>query len=155
MSVELRNLIRGIAADHPHDGPHELAKHVAAQTPPESLDGFYEEALAMVVAAFLGTQRRQALDGPTDSGPNKSAKLGQRRNWWKSVLSSRVPVEGGWKPLGECGVAELQQCVALREEHIAGMRAQIDNFYYLIELLGRHGVDTVADLPAQTSWRTK
>lgn len=159
MINELHLLIRDVAAQYPNQGPHDLAVHVAKLTPEHDLPAFYQEALTTVVRDILGQDRRVALSGPkitqqTTSTPQyRSAKIAQRRTWWAGVLASRVHTGGGnWLNVAACGRKELAYCIEERQTQIDGFLKQIGNFERLIDLLNRHAVDTVADLPEQTDW---
>lgn len=151
MSAELNALIRVVAAEHPQSDIRELARFVAKMTPQESVMGFYTEALVGLVGEVIGQERRDAFNGPERKG--RSAKLDDRRSWWKELLASRVHVGGGeWLCIADCTGAELDFCIEERRSQIAGFERQITNFERLISLMVKHGAKTVKDLPAQSSW---
>jgi len=54
---------------------------------------------------------------------------------------------GKWKPLGECGVDELDYCIAERRDQVGALLGQIAKYEVIRDALVAHGVDTVAELP--------
>lgn len=159
MSAELRSLIRKHAAALPDADPREIAKHVAADTRRADLPGFFEEVLSGYVAGFLRGSRNSMLDkvgepwtpSPPSSKPrpaNASPKLRDIRDGFARLCSERVHIgHSQWKTLGECGLAELNFCIAEREQEIIGVQAQIENYLRLVALLKKHKVKTIAQLP--------
>lgn len=148
---ELRELVRQVAADHPHADPREIARHVAKLTPADTVMSFYADALVPIVREVLIGQRTTALSAALSpskpDAPAKSAKLAQRRDWWAEMLGSRVHTDDGWKVLGDCTSDDLRYCIRERQTDIARVQAQIVHFETLLGLMDAHHVAYVRELP--------
>lgn len=82
----------------------------------------------------------------------RSAKVDGIRDWWAEMLRSRVHVgAAGWLPLGQCGVKELEFAERERRDHAAKEVQRARMYLALRELLDKHEVATVADLPADAA----
>lgn len=84
-----------------------------------------------------------------DHRPNRSAKVAGIRDWWSDMLASRVHVgDKQWKPLGECGVKELQFAETERRDQAERHLKTAKMYLRLRQLLDEHEVSTVAELPS-------
>lgn len=149
MSSELSGLVRAVAADYPEADPRELARHLAKETPPRQVMDFYVEALVPIVRHALIDERSAAMSNALSPRPSgRSAKLAEIRDWWAEMLAARVHVgESRWMCLGDCGVDELQFCVAERMWTVERIEAQIAQYDRLLTLLRKHKAARVRDLP--------
>jgi len=145
--INLRELIRAVAADMPGDAnPSDIAEKVDGQLSTQDRKSLFVSLLSYEVASVLRVERRHAFAGRTPP-PAKSAKLTQRRSWWESMCESRVHVgRGEWKQLGSCTVDDLQFCIDERRQQIAQLNGQIVNFTALLDALELRGVETVSEL---------
>lgn len=138
-------LVRTVMAEFPDATPHKLAQLVAERTDPVDLCNFYATALESYVADRVRLSRNTTLN----SKQGRSAKQEQRREWWAQMLVEKVHIGSGvWKPLGQCGVDDLDFCIAEREQQISKLSSQIQKYQMIRDAVVSHGVDTVADLPA-------
>lgn len=81
--------------------------------------------------------------------PNRSAKVAGIRDWWTEMLAARVHVgESRWKPLGECGVKELEFAERERRAQAERHLTNAKMYLRLRQLLDEHEVSTVAELPS-------
>jgi hypothetical protein len=151
----LNKLIQDIAAKHPEADNATVVNLVADETSSRELRDYYRMALLPVVTAMFGARRRDAFL-PTDS-PNvnvgDSAKVEQRRQFdWNRLLEQRVGVQGGDKAIGDCDLEDLQYAATYRRNLAKGNLAQAENFDRLANLLEKHRVSTVRELPRQDDW---
>lgn len=78
----------------------------------------------------------------------RSAKVEGIRDWWAELLASRIAVGANMmKPLGDCGVADLEYAENIRRDHAAREIAHAKLYLRLRMLLDEHHVATVAELP--------
>lgn len=143
-SSSLSDLVRQVAAEHPNAHPHKIAILVAELVPEELLRDYLASVLERVVADVLRANRNAALN----SKQGRSPKVEQRRSWWQRILRERVHVgDSVWKPLGECGIADFDFCIAEREDQIGALQEQITKYRTIRDAMIAHGVETAADLP--------
>jgi hypothetical protein len=100
------------------------------------------------------TQAETAVSGPTSPPPKQefrpSPKVTGIRNYnWTRMLRKKVHTENGHKPIGDCDENDLKFCIEVRRKHIADVQHRTTSYEKLIELLHKHNVSTVGDLPAQ------
>ena len=140
----LTGLIREVVSENPEVPSYKLAQMVAERTELDDLRQFYAIALEPLIADRIRIDRNATLN----SKQGRSAKLQQRRSWWQRVLLQRVHVgDSKWKPLGECGVDELEFCIGERREQVGALLGQIAKYEIIRDALIAHKVDKVADLP--------
>lgn len=144
--MELRPLIRAVAADMPDDAtPRDIADKVAASVPECDVRRFFAESVVELVRDTINFGRQKSLSNVVQN--NGSAKLAQRRDWWTQMLAERVHIgDGTWKVLAQCTTADLGLCIAERQGQIAAINGQIANFETLIAAMKKHRVKAVADL---------
>ena len=139
----LNALVREVVLEYPDAHAHKLARIVSERTDADQLQEFYASALEPMIADRI----RQDRNATMNSKQGRSAKVEKRRSWWARMLRERVHCEDGWKPLGECGIDDLDFCITERREQIGALMGQIGKYEVIRDALVAHGVDTVADLP--------
>lgn len=91
-------------------------------------------------------QTERLADAPRPR--QRSAKVDGIRNWWSELLASRITVGmNEMKPLGRCGVADLEYAENIRRDHAEREIKHAKMYLRLRMLLDEHMVATVAELP--------
>ena len=139
-------LIRDVINTTSLTDPRAIAEQVATSTPEQHLRAAFESLLVEHVRSILGQQRNKALSAATRQGA--SAKLRGRRDWWASVLESRLYVgAGNWRMLGDCTATDLQFAAKQRREDAEREMGRARTYDTLRSALRVHRVATVAELP--------
>ena len=140
----LTALIREAVTEHPEAHAHKLARIVAERTDASQLQEFYALALEPLVSDIIRMDRNATMN----SKQGRSSKVERRRSWWARMLTERVHVgDAKWKPLGDCGVDDLDFCISERRDQVGALLGQIAKYETIRDAVITHGVDTVADLP--------
>ena len=141
---ELTTLIREVVSQNPEVPVSKLAQMVSERTALDDLREFYARALEPLISDVIRLGRNATMN----SKQGRSPKLDRRRTWWARMLQERVHVgEAKWKPLGDCGVAELEFCIGERRDQVGALLGQIAKYEVIRDAVVAHGVATVADLP--------
>lgn len=144
-SINLSALARAAAADSGLHDPHEIADKMIAQMSADDVAAAVRATLPGYVRQVIGTVQRQAMRQAFR--PNRSAKIAQRRDWWAEMLASSVFVDGSWKQFGECSRADVGWMAEQRRVEAAKNLAQAAVYDEIDQLMGEHGVSTLAELP--------
>lgn len=150
--MDLRELIRNVAAEYPKAQPNEIARHAAKLTPPDQIVEFYEAALRPLVQDVLRQDRNIAIHHVVSdrSGvPCVSPKVAGIRSWWQQMLESRVALENGWKVFGDCTYDEVLYCAKERRAHAESVIAQADWYESIARKMKQRRVCAVRELPEQ------
>lgn len=139
-------LIRTVLSETDLVNPREIAEKVAEATPQSELREAYTEALVGSVRNVLSSQRNAALQAVATA--DHSPKIAARRDWWSSVLASRIFVGTSWTTLGQCTADNLSYAAAERRKDAQREIVRAGTYDTLREALATHHVETVADLPA-------
>jgi hypothetical protein len=143
-SLNLTALIREVASEHPDLPAAKIAQLVADRTEQDDLRDFYIVALGSLVVDRIRLDRNCIMN----SKQGRSPKVEQRRSWWAGMLRQRVHVgDATWKPLGECGLDDLEFCITERHDQIGALMGQIAKYEVIRDAMLTHGVGTVAELP--------
>lgn len=146
-SVTLHSLITRVLVETDLADPREVAAKVAGMIDPDQREHILVNALADSVRSVMGQHRNAAMTRAL-ARPNRSAKVAGIRDWWAEMCAARVHVGGSqWVALGDCGEQELAFAERERREDAAREIARADMFAELRELLRKHKVRTVAQLP--------
>jgi hypothetical protein len=168
--VSVRVIIGRILDETTLNDPREIAEKAAAMIPPAEQFRILVDALVGDVRTVMTVRRNAALSNafkPEPAGPvvggsiqvspkrndyRPSKKVAGIRDWWADLLRERVHVgDQVWLPLGQCGVRELEFAERTRRDKAAQEVARAKQYMRLRELLDAHGVDTVAELPADAA----
>jgi hypothetical protein len=158
MNHDLQALIKATIVKYPHAGPEELAMYVVQATPAGDVKAFYAHLLIGVCRTTINVHRSGSKHGPRPQpkptqSPRPSPKLEERRTWWAEMLTvEMVLADKSRKVLGDCTTDDLQYCIKDREQYIEFLDNQIYNLQQIVELMGRHRVATVRELPEQQQW---
>ncbi|WP_159080850.1 hypothetical protein [Nocardia suismassiliense] len=163
--------------------PRQLAESVAEQIPEDRRMQVLIDMLVPQVKSMMRIQRNEAMsramslrntqmldhDPRSASAPAASFRLEQSaprlkprsakvegiRDWWATMLASRVHVgDSRWIALGDCGATELLFAENERRTHAEREVNRAHMYMRLRELLARYEVDTVAELPTDTARET-
>jgi hypothetical protein len=146
----LHSVVVAVLAESELSDPRAVAELVAAATPPDLIRDFYTDAVVSEVRAVMGAQRNRAMSNALN--PSRSPKLAQRRDWWADMLASRIHVGGGtWRTLGECGAEQLTFAEVERRRDAERELRRAESFKALRNLLRKHKVNTVGELPADAA----
>lgn len=142
--TNLNALIREVVTENPEAQASKLAHMVAERTELDDLRLFYATALEPLVHDVIRQSRNRAMNSPQGRSP----KVEERRSWWTRLLAQRVHVgESRWKPLGDCGVDDLEFCIGERRDQVGALLGQIAKFEAIRDALVAAGVERVAELP--------
>jgi hypothetical protein len=154
----LRALIRDVCDNSTIADPQMLAKEVNRRIKRGERDAALEQALPVLVQHTISLSRSRTSPGHsgTDTqtsgagGFNPSRKVARIRETWKRMLRDRInigPELGDWKFLADCTAIDLSYAAAIREDHAKRNVTRAAQYRNLAELLTKHGVRTVAELP--------
>lgn len=157
----LRALIREVADTSTIADPDTLAKEVASRIGRNHVRAALEQALPSLVQAMLSRQRGsfvvpgdqmrvgpQGLDVAGAPTPNRSRKVQGIRSMWAAQLRERICVgPKTYKFFGDCTFEDLTTAAATREEHARQNAQSAFRLHSLADLVRRHGVKTVRELP--------
>lgn len=144
----LRALIRETGRSSLVADPGLIADDVFRRIPARNRDTALRQALRQFVRQVL-TEDRMRTHISSTPGVGVSSKVQGIREHWQRALRDRLNVDDGvWKFLGECTRADLMFAADQRREQASRNRAKAAQYDALRALMEKHGVDRVADLPA-------
>lgn len=157
----LRALIREVADTSTIADPDTLAKEVASRIGRNHVRAALEQALPSLVQAMLSRQRGsfivpgdqmrvgpQGLDVAGAPTSNRSRKVQGIRSMWAAQLRERICVgPKSYKFFGDCDADDLNSAASVREDHARQNAANAARLREIADLLTKHGVDTVRELP--------
>lgn len=164
MNREVRNLIEATIATHPTASAEEVAQLVANNTPLDAIRQHYRDLLVYRVRQIAAEQRRvqtppRPKPQPTPpasqtKAPPLSPKLAERRTWWQQQLATEIVV--GYrehKVLADCTIEDLRRAEKECDAAIGRQEERMGTYRHLVDLMTKHGVGRVRQLPAQQDWR--
>lgn len=157
-NFDLRALIHEVAAEFPAD-LEAVAKEVRRRIPLEATEDALDQALPSIVyrVARTGTgpiQRssdsQMANDRAGAAKPSRSSKVAALRAYpWERELRQWVSVGADqFKFFGDCTVDDLTYAAETRFRLADATRARGEHMMTAREMLARHGVERVRDLPS-------
>lgn len=150
---DVRAAVRAVMAETDLAEPSDIAAKVAESIPAKQLRAVVAVVLRDYVRIQLHEGRRAtdfaALADVSPAGvkPNASAKVRAIRDAAPRWLRDRVFIGVGWTLLGECTYENLRYLESERRDNAAASTAAAEYYARLAELVRRHNVACVADLP--------
>lgn len=134
--------------------PLEIASVVCGETDRSDLPDFYEYLLRGFVAEQMRNDRNTVIHAQpepetsvTTSPPQvRSAKLEQRRSWFRELCQSRIFVNGQWTLLGACSSTDLLIVADERRKQAAAHLAMADFYTNLRIAMEQSGALMVSEL---------
>lgn len=153
----LRALIREVADSSTIAEPELLAREVSRRVGRNDVYAALDQALPTLVRAMLtrtplmlpGGQAGSENQSNIAAGvPNRSRKVQGIRSMWAAQLRERICVgPKTYKFFGDCTFEDLTTAAATREEHARQNAQSAFRLHSLADLVRRHGVKTVRELP--------
>jgi hypothetical protein len=144
-AYDIRAAVRAVMDETDLTSPEEIAAKVAESVPAKSLRAVLATVLRDYVRIELGRDRSPVLR----PAPTGSAKVRAYREYAQRWLRERVFVgDSGWKLLGDCTYENLRYLEQERLVNAERSRLAAARYATLAELVQRHSVARVADLPA-------
>ncbi len=153
----LRSLIKEVCDSSMIADPQTLAKEVHRRIKASERDAALRQALPVLVQHAVSQARSslppiQSLYGTQVqvAGGYSSHKVARIAKAWKQMLRERTnvgPNPGDWKFLADCTAADCVYAAQIREEHVRRNAARAEQYRWLADLITKHGVKTVDELP--------
>jgi hypothetical protein len=135
----------------------KVAHEVATRIRPADIRTALDQALVVVVRHWLTGPRRSTQICTTAEGeaevltprPGRSWKRDGVREHWRRALTEKYSIDrkGNAVPLAELNRAQVQFNIDSREEFARRASARASQLRGLLELMVRHDVNRVGDLP--------
>ncbi|ATW60828.1 hypothetical protein SEA_BENTHERDUNTHAT_58 [Gordonia phage BENtherdunthat] len=151
MSENITTRIRSVLAESEAADPAVVAEEVLAGASAAERKAWLSQILPRFVADVMRSERNTALNHSARPGrrmPSASAKVAGVRDWWTKFLEARISVGEDWKSVGDLTAEDLSTVVAERRDQAARIHTQADRYEALAELLARHKVSRVRELPS-------
>lgn len=151
-AYDIRAAVKAVIDETDLTSPEEIAAKVAEMVPGRDLRPTLATVLRDFVRIELGRARSGAYQPtaqvPPDRLTNRSAKVSAIRDAAPRWLRERVYTgESGWLLLGDCSYDHLKYLQSERLENAARSAAAADRYGRLADLVKRHKVSRVSDLP--------
>lgn len=156
-SFNLRALVRDVCDSSTIADPALLAKEVSRRIKRSERDAALEQSLRIFVQHFVsmirnspGRHSDHETHAPLAAGGPTSRKVAGIRDAWRRMLRDRIAVgadAGEWKFLSDCTATDLAYAAVIREDHARRNAASATRLRDLAELLDKHNVTTVGELP--------
>jgi hypothetical protein len=152
----LYSFITEVRKEYPTLGPNELTDEVLAALPPEHERAALEQSLRHTVSAAITktTTNRPFLVPQRDKQPerdsSRSWKTAASRGRWERFLEEPFHIAPGttrWIAFGDCTVDDLVQGSQSRRVAAQNLISSASAIEEWTELLVRHGVRRVRELP--------
>lgn len=151
MSENITTRIRAVLAESDAVDPAAVAEEVLSGASAADRKAWLGQMLPSYVADVMRSERNTALNHsarPARRMPSASAKVAGVRDWWTKFLEARISVGEQWKSVGDLTAEDLSTVVAERRDQAARIHTQADRYEALAELLTRHRVSCVRELPS-------
>lgn len=144
---DIRTAVRAVMDETDLTSPEEIAAKVAESVPQRDLRRVLATVLREYVRVEIGRARMHTSQ-PEPTKANRSAKVTAIRSAADRWLRERVFVgDSTWLLLGECSYDNLKFLESERLENAARSAAAAERYGRLANLVKRHKVSRVADLP--------
>lgn len=142
---DIRKAVHAVMDETDLTSPEEIAAKVAESVPAKDLRRVLATVLRDYVRVEIGRER---MTGPPAPNSNRSAKVTAIRDAAPRWLRERVFVGGSaWLLLADCSYENLKFLESERLENAARSAAAAERYGRLADLVKRHKVSRVADLP--------
>ena len=141
----LAEIVTRIARETQTADPKELAEKVIAAIPDEERDAAFHEAMVAFVMSRVTRDRRGVPQ------PGVSKKVAAVRTAWARFLMEPVQINGSWKQVGDCDVAEVEILAAQRREVARKNMAHAQRFEALAADMRKQGVARVRDFKSPSA----
>lgn len=162
--TRLRGLIRDLCASTDLTDPRDLAASAVRRLADDELRAELDAAAVSTAREVLSVLRASSIatDDPagrstsdTQSGsagrvPSQHGRTALIRNWVAEQMRARLHVEGQWKLLRDCTLADLAFAAQERRQIAAATAAEAERYDRLAKAVADSGADSVGDLDEAT-----
>lgn len=141
---DIRKAVRAVMDETDLTAPEEVAAKVVESIPANRLRSVLTFVLRDYVRLEFGRAR---MNGNAPAPASRSSKVTAIRDAAPVWLRERVSTADGWTMLGDCTYENLLYLVADRLQNAARSTAAAEKYQRLADLVAKHKVARVSDLP--------
>lgn len=140
---DIRKAVRAVMDETDLTAPEEVAAKVVESIPANRL----RSVLTVVLRDYVRMEFGRARMNGAAPKPARSANVQAIRDAAPGWLRDRVKIADEWTMLGDCTYENLLYLVADRLQNAARSTAAAEKYQRLADLVAKHKVSRVSDLP--------